>query len=195
MLLYNSATNQPHYWQVRRSREGNTHGVELLSGSVDITAQVQLAGWGPVTHTHTHTHMLSSDCDSCFACSTNQDTPSVSHDITILRLMPEMHSTASHTLFEAALQDGPAVITNDPSHVLPLGSSPSQPPTDYYRRSLYSSSEDKSDSNDVDPEPLPSPYPTPQQVGIARRHHITSHHITSHHITLHPQVACEGNQC
>ena len=168
------------------------------------------------THTpHTNTHMLSSGCDSCFACSTNQATPSVSHDITILRLMPEMHSTASHTLFEAALQDGPAVITNDPSHVLPLGSSPSQPPTDYYRRTLYPSSEDKSDTDDVDPEPLPSPYPTAQQVGIARRHHITSHHITlhstshhtahhitshctshhitlhitSHHITLHLQVA------
>ena len=56
VLLYNSATNQPHYWQVRRSREGNTHGVELLSGSVDITPQVQLVGGGSVTHTHTHTH-------------------------------------------------------------------------------------------------------------------------------------------
>ena len=66
VLLYNSATNQPHYWQVRRSREGNTHGVELLSGSVDITAQVQLVGWRvshPYTHTHTsythtHTHVI-----------------------------------------------------------------------------------------------------------------------------------------
>ena len=148
------------------------------------------------THTHVHAHTTSTHtnmpythhthtcCDSCFACSTNQATPSVSHDITILRLMPEMHSTASHTLFEAALQDGPAVITDDPSHVLPLGSSPSQPPTDYYRRTLYPSSEDKSDTDDVDPEPLPSPYPTAQQVGIARRHHITSHH-TAHHITSH----------
>ena len=147
------------------------------------------------THTHMSTLTLPSSLHSHHALLRTQDPPSVPHDITVLRLMPEMHSTASHTLFQAALQESPAAITSSPPNLLPLGTSPGQPPLDCYRRSLYSSSEDKSDNDDVDPEPLPSPYPTTQQVrmeGDAYTLHAGTQRVLRHR--LHGAGGCSWSK-